>query len=478
MDVPKINKFFLYARKSTESEDRQVLSIEAQLTEVRAYAKREGITIVKEFIEKKSAKKPGRPVFNKLLDKIDKGEAKGIVSWHPDRLARNSVDGGRIIYLLDRGKIKSLKFPQFWFEPTPQGKFMLNIAFGQSKYFSDSLSENTKRGLRQKVRRGEYPKKAPFGYYNDTQTKTIKIDKQVAPFVRKMFKLYSKGNWSYEALSDFLTNSKICDDNGKRIYKTRIVRLLTNPVYYGHFYYKGELHKGTHEPIITKKLFDRVQEVLKQRSKPMRKNSNPKPFTGLLRCGECGMMITAELQKGHVYYRCTKKNKTIDCKQPYAREENLDRQLSSLIQKVSLRTDWADKMLSRLEKEELGTAQSVRSFVQKRKEEIEAIDNKQRFLLDSYLDKVIDRATYLEKKNELTSQKKTLREKISSLEQNGNCWLEPMREWIKKAAKAAKIARGKDLFAKKALASEIFGSNLRLENKKARGCALAPYKFF
>src|SRR3989338_8176113 len=106
---------------------------------------RKKLFIVEELIEKQSAKIPGRPLFNLMLERIEKEEASGIVSWHPDRLARNSVDGGKLIYLIDTGKIQALKFPQFWFEATPQGKFMLNIAFGQSKYFVDSLSENTKR---------------------------------------------------------------------------------------------------------------------------------------------------------------------------------------------------------------------------------------------------------------------------------------------------------------------------------------------
>ena len=124
-------KFFLYARKSTDVEDKQVLSIEAQLTELREFAARENLLIIEELIEKQSAKIPGRPIFNSMLERIEKEEASGIVSWHPDRLARNSVDGGRLIYLIDIGKIKYLKFPQFWFDATPQGKFMLNIPLYQ-----------------------------------------------------------------------------------------------------------------------------------------------------------------------------------------------------------------------------------------------------------------------------------------------------------------------------------------------------------
>src|SRR3989344_3394329 len=168
-------KFFLYARKSTDVEDKQILSIEAQLQELRDFAKRENIEIAREFIEKQSAKIPGRPIFNEMMKCIEAGEADSILSWHPDRLARNSIDGGKIIYLLDTNVIVGLKFPSFWFESTPQGKFMLNIAFGQSKYYVDSLSENTKRGLRQKVRRGEYPGLSPVGYINDSRTKTIII---------------------------------------------------------------------------------------------------------------------------------------------------------------------------------------------------------------------------------------------------------------------------------------------------------------
>ena len=191
-----MQKFFLYARKSTDIEDKQILSIEAQITELRAFAKQNNLDIIEEFIEKQSAKIPGRPIFSAMLKKIENGEANGILSWHPDRLARNSVDGGKIIYLIDCGRIVTLKFPQFWFESTPQGKFMLNIAFGQSKYYIDSLSENVRRGLRQKVRRGEYPGPAPIGYINDPRTKTVIVDRKKTKIIKQAFELYSK-NHSY-----------------------------------------------------------------------------------------------------------------------------------------------------------------------------------------------------------------------------------------------------------------------------------------
>ena len=239
-------KFFLYARKSTDVEDKQVLSIEAQITELCAYAKIEGLNIVEEFIEKQSAKILGRPIFGKMLARIEKGEANGILAWHPDRLARNSVDGGQLIFLLDSGGLAALKFPTFWCENTSQGKFMLNIAFGQSKYYVDSLAENTKRGLRQKVRRGEYPALAPIGYLNDPRTKTIIVDKKRASLIRKAFELYAKNGSCLEDVATFLAQSGIHSKNGKRLHRDRISFILSNPFYYGHFRYGGEIHEGKH----------------------------------------------------------------------------------------------------------------------------------------------------------------------------------------------------------------------------------------
>ena len=341
-----MQKFFLYARKSTDVEDKQVLSIEAQIAELRTFAKNEELNIIEELIEKQSAKIPGRPIFNAMISRIEKGEANGIISWHPDRLARNSVDGGKIIYLLDCGHICALKFPQFWFEPTPQGKFMLGIAFGQSKYYVDNLSENTKRGLRQKVRRGEYPGLAPLGYLNDLRSKNIVIDRKKIISVKQAFELYAKGDSRLEDISNFLTQCGIFSRNGKPLKRDRISFILSNPFYVGFFRYGKELYEGKHQPIISKKIFDQAQDILKQRGRSHHKTKNePQAFCGMLKCGTCGMGITGEYRiktqkngntHNYTYYHCTKKNKSVSCDESCIRQENLDEQTSSLLQKFSL----------------------------------------------------------------------------------------------------------------------------------------------
>jgi len=397
-------KYFLYIRKSTDEDTKQVLSLEAQETELKELAKKEGLCVAGVFREAQTAKCPGRPIFNTMLERIEKGDAEGILAWHPDRLARNSVDGGKIIFLVDSDKIKKLKFPTFWFEPTPQGKFMLNIAFGQSKYFVDNLSENTKRGLRQKLRRGEWPGWAPIGYINDLKTHTITRDPEKFVLVKKLFKLYATEEYSLKGLQKLITSAGLFGKSGKKLSISMIQHTLKNPFYYGIMKYKEELYQASHEPMITKKLFDKCQKVMANKSRPRKQNTTIEhTFRGILNCAECGCAITSEIQRGHIYYRCTKKR--VPCSQPYIREEDLVKQVNGIFQKVSLNSDWADKLIAMFEKEEKGKAQSEFSFVQNLKTEI--AKNKERLekLLDTHLDNIIDRKEYIAK-NKKSSTKR------------------------------------------------------------------------
>ncbi len=480
------NQFFLYARKSTDVEDKQVLSIEAQLVELRNYAKTENLSIIEEIVEKQSAKSPGRSLFNDMVTRLERGEANGIVSWNPDRLARNSVDGGKIIYLLDTGRISTLKFPTFWFEPTPQGKFMLNIAFGQSKYYVDSLAENTKRGLRQKVRRGEYPSRAPFGYLNDSRTKTIHIHKKNSVILKQIFETYKQGESRLEDIANYLAECGIKSRNGKRLHVSRITFLLRNPFYYGFFKYNGELYQGRHQPLITKQLFDQVQEQLDRKGRPHHKTKwEPRVLCGLLHCS-CGMMITGEEKVKHqkngkehryTYYHCTHKSKRVKCSEPAITEGALSRQLSSLIKQTALPTDWAEYMKKRLSEDKKDTAQSVNAFERETQGKIEVINFKLQRLLDGYLDQAIDQETYKIEKNKLTGEKVSLEQMITSLAQTQSGWIEPMEKWINQASSLIEVAECDDLLRKKVVSKEIFGSNLRLSASEASGEPQHPWDF-
>ena len=458
-----MNKFFIYIRKSTDESDKQVLSLEAQETELLEFARKDRLEVVKTFRESQTAKEPGRPVFNQMLEQIEKEEASGILAWHPDRLARNSVDGGKIIHLIDTGKILGLKFPTFWFEATPQGKFMLNIAFGQSKYFIDNLSENVKRGMRQKVRRGIWPGTAPCGYLNELKNHTIVKDPKRFNLIKKTFELYSTENYSLKDLRDKISKAGLVSRYGNKYSVSNFRSILSNPFYYGAFRYYGELHQGTHEPAISKELFDKVQKILNDRTRPKKKSQKIYPFRGLLKCAECGCSITSQIQKGHTYYNCTKKR--IPCSQPYIREESLAKQISKILQKVSLSSAWKNKMIKELDKEKESNQQAELSFAQNLKNQVEDCKQKLDRLLDAHLDGTITKEEYLPKKQKILNQKIENKQKLKDFEQKGNRWLELCKEFVLSANQAEIIALHENFFEKRNFLKKI-GSNPLLRDKK------------
>jgi DNA invertase Pin-like site-specific DNA recombinase len=469
-------KFFIYARKSTDSEDRQVRSINDQIAELKELAKKENLEIVDILVEKQTAKKPGRPVFAEMLKRIEAGEAEGILAWHPDRLARNSVDGGQIIYLVDTQIIKELKFPTFWFDPTPQGKFMLSIAFGQSKYYIDNLSENIKRGHRQKLKQGLWPQMAPLGYLNNKETKQIYVDKEKAKFIKKAFETYATGKYTLKELRKIINGLGLRGRRGKMLSVSNYQYLLQNPFYYGLIRYNGEFYEGKHEPIITKKLFDQVQEVMKRKSKPQ-KADKMKFFLyrGIFKCGECGYSITADKKikpsgKKYIYYYCTRKNPNHKCSQNiFTREEKISSQIKKEIQKVSLSDDCADWMLREIEKERKTKAQSSSFFAQKIKQEISKIDEKLEKLMNAYLESVLNIKEYQKAKNKLINQKQVLKDKLNAFEQKSDNRFELAARFIK-ASKQAKIIASEENpegirdFLKK------IGSNFQLQNQNISFC--------
>src|SRR3989338_7791509 len=437
-------RYIIYARKSTEDDDRQVLSIEAQLVELKEFAAKEKLEIVASFQEAKTAKEPGRMKFAEMLSFLEQGKADGIISWHPDRLARNSVDGGKIIHMMDRGLIRSLKFPTFWCEPTPQGLFMLNIAFGQSKYYVDNFRENVKRGLRQKIRNGVWPGWAPVGYLNNPKTRGIDIDPKKSLRVRKMFELYATGEYTLHSLANWCKEKGLRGNLGKPLVIANIQKNLQNVFYLGLMKWKGEIFEGKHEPLISKKLFDKCQEVMEKRGKVQDVRKHHFAFLGLMKCASCGCSITGERQKGHNYYRCTKK-KGICQEKHYLREEALTEQIKSFLQKVSLSSQDTEKVLAALDSEQDKAREDAQSEVGVLKEQLAKVEAKLQKLLDIYLADALSTEEYAAKKEFLLSQKVALNEKISNFEQKGLSWLEPAREFVKSLNQAENLVQTDNL---------------------------------
>ncbi len=457
--------YFLYARKSTDVEDKQVLSIAAQLSELRTLAKNEGLGIATEFTESRTAKLPGRPVFNDMMARIQRGEAQGVICWKLDRLARNPVDDGLVRWSLQQGTIQRIATPEKSYYP-PDNVLLMSVEFGMANQFIRDLSSNTKRGLHHKARLGIFPSLAPTGYLNDVRAKTIVVDRKKSKHIRAAFELYAKGNSRLEDISKFLFDNGVRSSGGLALHKDRIRFILTNPFYYGQFRYGDEIYEGKHTPLITKELFDKVQRVVEKRGHPQKLDKQPKAFCGLLRCGECGSMITAEIQKGHVYYRCTKKSKTARCLQPYVREETLTADLSELLTQYAMPQEWAQGLLALVAKDEKDATRTAAVVVSGLQEKKADISRKLDRLTDLFVEQDIDRDAYLERKRSLMSARKSV-EEVQAKAQSGQCaWLEPMREWIIEASILDETAKNFDLPSKKSSLQKIFGSNLTLRNKK------------
>ena len=464
-------KYFLYARKSTEDDNKQIMSIESQLHELREFARRENLEIVETFQESKSAKTPGRPIFNKMMMKIEEIGDMGILAWHPDRLARNSVDGGRIIYLVDRKNIVSLRFPTFWFEPTPQGLFMLQVAFGQSKYYSDNLVENTKRGMRAKLRKGEWLTRAPFGYVNNPKTRNIDPHPTHSKIIRRAFTEYTKGSHTLGSLADFLAHHGVTTGAGTPIAKASVKRILINRAYLGFIKYHDEWFEGSFVPIITPKLFEAVQKVLTTRERPRKtKVGHNFPFVGLFRCGECGSMFTAQWATGkcggrYRYYRCTKKNGK--CSQGYLREEILVAQVKERLQSISLCDERVDYMLKKIEQIQKEEKFSSQSSVQNLADKIKASESRLEKLVNTYLDGDIPKDIYIQKKDENMRFTLALKEKLKDLKHSGNNWVEPLREWILDTKQANFLSSSVDFHEISSFVKKV-GTNPLVRDKSAR----------
>ncbi len=343
-------RFCLYARKSTEDSERQILSIDSQIKEMLQVAERENLEVVEIKRESHSAKETGqRPVFNEIVEDIKTGKYNGLLTWAPDRISRNGGDLGRIVDLMDQKLLLEIRTYGQRFTNNPNEKFLLMILGSQAKLENDNRGVNVRRGLRARVEMGLWPGIAPLGYLNqkhmDKKCQVI-IDPDRAPIVKKMYEKVANDKWSGRKIYHWLKFELNFKSVGNyNIALGNIYRTLSNPFYYGVFEYpkkSGNWYTGKHETIVTKELFDKVQEQLKRDD--IHRQNKEFAFTKLMICGLCGSGISAEekykpLKNGttarYIYYGCGR-SKDRHCKSMYLREEDLIEQLVKLMDKIDL----------------------------------------------------------------------------------------------------------------------------------------------
>ncbi len=353
MDTTEV-KYCLYARKSSEQDERQAMSIDSQLKEMLTMAERENLNIVATLRESHSAKESSkRPVFNEVLMKIKENQFNGILTWAPDRLSRNAGDLGSLVDLMDQGKLHRIKTYGQSFSNTPNEKFLLMILCSQAKLENDNKSINVKRGIRAKCEMGIRPGPVPLGYmnYSLNGVKSIMIDADRADTVKEMFERSARGQ-SGRHIKHWLDEIGFRTRRDKKVTLSQIFGMLKNPFYYGSFRFGEKVYAGTHEPLISKELFDEVQEQLVVPPKG-RWGSKHFPFKRFLRCAGCGASVVGEEKTKHckdgttthhVYYHCSRQV-DYECREPYVREDRLVAELVNIADSFRLSRKTAEPAL-------------------------------------------------------------------------------------------------------------------------------------
>ena len=333
-----------YVRVSSLEQKETGYSADGQKRLLWSHAKENGFDVEETFEDNETAGKAGRKNFERMVEYIRQNDIKHVLAEKTDRIYRNFRDYGTLddlvtqndlnVHLIKEGVVINKN-------NTSHEKFIHGIKTLMAKNFLDNLSEEVQKGFGEKLERGEYPGKAPIGYKNveDPQTKhsVIVIDPDNKDLAVRLFELYASGQYSLLGLIEQVGKENLTTrlPGHRRLTKTSVDRLLRQPFYYGTFYWKGKLYKGSHTALIAFDLWKQVQEVLEGRGcKPKGRvrgyNAIPFVFKNLLICGECGRMVTAEKKKGkYVYYRCTKFG--THCSQGPVKEEALDGEFKKIL---------------------------------------------------------------------------------------------------------------------------------------------------
>lgn len=432
-------KYFLYARKSTEEEEKQALSLDTQLEKAREIFPH--LDIIELPPESASAFTPNnRPIFEEMLKRIDAGEAHGVIAWHPDRLSRNEVDAAAITYRLRNQKLLDLKFGSYTFDNSPEGVMMLQIVMSQSQYFSSKLSKDVKRGNEKKIKMGWKPGWAPTGYLNtperDKGSKIIVEDPERFAIVRKMWDLILTGNYTVPEVLDVAnkdwgyTTRRTRKQGGGGLSRSALYCIFTNPFYAGQIRYLNEIHQGSHKPMITLAEYDRVQDILGRRGKP-RPKTHKITYRGSVYCAECQCSITAEIKqkyikstgetKEYTYYHCTRKR---PCSQNRSiTEAKIEEETEEVLSQITILPEFRDWALEALRENNDNEIEDRTAIHESQTKAILSTQKQIDNLTRMRLKEMINDDEYIEQKEELNGEMRTLREALRDTEDRSDKWL-------------------------------------------------------
>jgi len=476
--------FFLYSRKSTESEDRQILSIDSQIRELKEVAERTAAVILEILSEARSAKAPGRPVFNTMMERVKKGEAEGILCWKLDRLARNPVDAGALIWAMQERNIKIIT-PSQTFSSGDENLLLMYIELGSAHKYINDLSKNVKRGIRAKLEKGGWPNRAPLGYLNDAATKTLIKDPERFSIVRKMWDLVLSSRHSIPKIVQIANTEwgfrtrKRKRTGGKPLSVSRAYKLFSDHFYTGWMIRYGNRYRGTYDPMVTETEFERVQEILGKPGKP-KPHHHTFPFTGLIRCGNCGCMVTAEEKYNrygyhYVYYRCTKKKRDTPCPERYIEAKALESQIIEYLKKIQIPESLFDWTMKYLKEDAESNQQSRKDIIATLEKSYQGTQKQIENLTRMRLRELLTDEEYLKEKESLLKEQHNLETRLIEAREGGSSWYEAALKVFEFSHQAVSWFQ-KGSMEDKRIILDAIGSNLTLKDKRLLILAKKPFQ--
>ncbi len=520
-----MNPYLIYCRKSSEAEDRQILSIESQTRELEQLARRLNLPYEILF-ESRSAKEPGRPVFNSMVQRLYRGTAAGIICWKLDRLARNPVDGGSIIWAIKQHGIK-VHTPVQTFSREDDNTILMYIEFGMAQKYVDDLSRVTRRGLTTKAENGWQPGVAPLGYLNFidplTKQKSLVNDAERFHLCRRMWDLMLTGLYSPARIREIANNEwgfrtrPTRKMGGKPLSLSGIYHLFTRPFYHGVFEYpvgSNTLYQGRHEPMVTMAEYERVQRLLGRSDNPRPKAGHQFPFVGLIRCGTCAGMITAEeklqiacsncrhkfssrnrtacprcqtdvmemkgaMSRRYTYYHCAKRKNR--CPEKSITSEHLEKQVHSWLADIDLSKTFKDeaiRFLPELHAEEMSLKSNLRKSHERAYADIvRRMDNLVQLKTrpDNVDDSLLSEEEYARQRGDMMKEKIGLEALVRGGNEGADDPLAFAKWTFEFAAGVQKRFEEGDSNAKRVILSTV-GSKLTLKDKQLRIEAKKPFR--
>lgn len=478
----------IYARKSTESEDRQVLSIDSQVQELKDLALRRGVVVAEVLQEARSAKAPGRPIFGDLMRRIHRREIAGVLCWKMDRLARNHFDTGQILQALADGTLPSVITTDRTYTADGNDRFLGNFELGMATKYIDDLRQNVRRGNRARFQQGWPNYRPPVGYVEDRATKTVVKDPERFDMLRRAWDLMLSGSMRPSQVLRVLNDQwqfrtrRTARQGGARLSMSQLHKLLSNPFYTGVIRLKsGETYQGAYPAMVTPEEFARVQQLLGRASRNG-KAKHEFAYSGTLVCASCGRPLVGEQHIKPsglrlVYYRCHRRMWDAKCSEPALPEARFECQMVSKLEDMRL-ADGIAAWIRRALERSLGAELRQRAVSKESSERaLKDADVEADTLLTLRLRGLVDDQIFVLRRDEIAARKATVQQHLAQPQASPEELLARFDAVVNFAQKAPEMLKNGTPVQRRQIIQAI-GSNWRVRGKEALFLAKAPFSAF